>query len=125
MNEKYLVGLIVAAFVVKEIWTIRDWQPGTISPFLFSDQEISRASFIWIASVNVFLILIFFVLQEYSDNAKLFFTLLFWVQVAEFIEYFLNYNQPWFKFNSIPVNVTTLRYVVLLISGIYTVIWKT
>lgn len=124
MNERYLICFIVAAFVIRELWTIRDWQPGLISPFPFSNQEISRASYIWIACVNIFLLLIFFVLQQYSDKAHLFFTLLFWLQVAEFIEYFLNYNEPWVKFNNIPINVTTFRYLVLLISGLYTMIWK-
>lgn len=124
MSERYLIGIVAAAFLVREVWTLIEWQQGIFYPFPFSDQGISRASYVWIACTNIFLMCLLFALSAYSNKAHTFFVVLFWVQVAEFAEYFLNYNEPWFKLNQIPVNVTTLRYVIMLITGIWTIAWK-
>jgi len=125
IDERILIGIVFIAFVVKELWTLKEWPSGLGRPFPFSDQEITKPTYIWMICGNIFLIMLFFAMQHSTDKAYVFFTVVFWLQVAELIEFLLNYNEPWFRVHAIPVNVTTLRYVILFFTGLYTLIkWK-
>ena len=122
MRERYLIIMAIAAYSILEVWTIVP-SGRLIKPFPFSGQEIYFQTYVWFACLKVALMVFCYILTQYagSEYFKLF-VVLFWSAVAEFIEYFLNYNEPWFRVMMIPVDVTTIRYTASLLMAYK--IWK-
>jgi len=114
MREKYLLLSIIAAYAILELWQLLP-SDVVLHPFLFSNQEIMLQTYVWFACLKLAFMIIAFVLYQYSERYWRFFGTLFYFALAEFIEYFVNYNEPWFRILSIPVDVTSIRYTVLLI----------
>jgi hypothetical protein len=128
-KEFYIMAAVILAFVIREVWTLKDFPSGEISPFPFSKQGIYRSTYVWMVCLNLMVIVFLLCLHQYSDKAKLFFQVAIWLQLAEIVEFILNYNQPWIRLSlgvhHVPINVTTLRYVVLFIVSLCTFIWRT
>lgn len=122
MKERGLILLVIAAYAILEIWTlIPDGK--YISPFPFSDVELNVQTYVWMACIKISFMLFAYVLFQYSHLYEQFFTVLFYFALFELIEYFLNYNEPWFRVYRVPVDVTSIRYTVLLFMAYR--IWRT
>lgn len=116
MRPKVIMVLFFATYFIRELWTLFPYSPETLQPFLLSDQEITLQSYIWIACIHLVSIVVAFILYQMStEYAAGFFQLVFILQSAEFVEYFINYNEAWFIFSGIHINVTNLRYGILFI----------
>lgn len=122
MKERGLILLVIAAYAILEIWTlIPDGK--YISPFPFSDVTLNVQTYVWMACVKISFMLFAYVLYQYSHFYEQFFTVLFYFALFELMEFFLNYNEPWFRFYGVPVDVTSIRYTVLLFMAYR--IWRT
>lgn len=126
-DERFILILITATFFVKEMWTIVPNYEGDqfINPFpLAPDQAISYHSYLWIPCIHIVFMMIYAAMTAMAQRIKLFFHVAFCIQFAEFIEYFANFNKPWFSCG-VHVNVTNLRYVILFFVGLYIIgTWK-
>src|SRR5689334_2223958 len=118
-REFWLMIIIFAGFLLKEAWTLNDWQPGYIYPFPFSDQKIKRPTYFWMACCDIAAVGVAFVMWKYSKYASLFFKWVMWIQVMEIVEFMLNYNEPWMKIGVVPINVTIFRFFALFFVGLY------
>lgn len=112
-REVVLMLLVFAAYLIRELWTLLPFSEEMLHPFLFSNQAVSLQSYLWIAGTYSFQMAIFYCLQSFSRT--IFFQIAFWLTVLEFVEYFINYNEPWFHFAGINFNITNFRYFVLFI----------
>jgi len=132
MDERILMGIVASTFVIVELWTLihdakdADGNPIIRHPFPFSDQGITKATYIWMVCVNGAQCLIMFVFSKLARRTKFFYESLFVMAFLYFLEFFFNYNRPWFLIGDVPVNITTIRYLVIIFSTVYTVIkWRT
>lgn len=114
MKEKYLILFIILAYASLEMWTLLP-SAVYVEPFPFSDVKLNFQTYIWMATIKVVFMIFCYVILQYSTwQFNSFFNIVFWFALAEVVEYFLNYNEPWFKILSIPVDVTSIRYTVLI-----------
>lgn len=124
-DERFDVVIVMAALCVPLLWTVLP-NRGTIYPFLLSDQAISSQTYVWIATIYAAFLMFTWVIFRLSTQAKEFFNAAFIVQVCQFVEYFVNYNETWFEIFSFPVTVATLRFPILFYYAIRTFLsWRT
>lgn len=120
--SKFLICLMFSTYLIRELWT--RFEPELIRPFPFSSVELNRQTYIWMGSVYAIQVLLCYIFQSMADGNKLFWHVVFLLAFAEFIEYFLIYNEHWFKVWSVNVNITNLRYVILF-PIVIKELWKT
>lgn len=128
MREKFLMCLTYTAYIIRELWVFIAYRHQKINPYSFSDQTIAYQTWICGGLNYGFSVIIAGIICLKNSN-KLYF---FWNAVLiiagmEFIEYWLNYNDPWshvmiFGLN-VAINVTNFRYAALGAILIYE-LWK-
>lgn len=130
MKERIILGLFCTAIVIEECWTWVNWPEVSITPFpLAPAMEIRRDSYIWIICCHLQIMVLISTLLWYADRLKYFFAIAFFIQLAEAIEFFFNYNYPWFTFyiqgTHLHVNVTNLRFFILIPLAFHKILtWK-
>src|SRR4051812_42931399 len=103
-KEWIAIGLFILAIFIEELWTFIDWPDVILTPFIFApNQKIRCDSFIWILCQHLQILTLISIIWMYvSDYTRSFFTVAFFIQLAEIIEYALNYNLPWCVYQPIP-----------------------
>lgn len=122
MRERWYVIAVIFAYALIELWTLIP-NDQFIKPFPLSTVELNLQTYIWMACLKSSFIILAFILCQYcTDSSFEFFVLVFWFAVAEVLEYFICYNEPWFRIFRVPVDITTIRYTVLSITAFK--IWR-
>lgn len=121
MNCRILIVLIFSTIFIKEAWIYIAENPETFDPFPYYDIQITRQTYIAYACLNAMMLLFAYTLgllvNKYNEVIRLW----FYIQFAEFIDYFFTYNQPWFDipFTNIHVGITFVKFTALSIMIIY------
>lgn len=118
MKGKVLMCLMFTGYVVRELWTLVHNDP-LVSPFPFSEQQIYFKSYLYIGSVYCMWCITTYILYAMSTEFKTFWHWVFIIQVLEFAEFFLNYNEAWSTYRDVNINVTNFRYIALFLIIIY------
>jgi hypothetical protein len=130
LKERIIIGLFCIAIVIEECWTWVSWPDKDITPFPYAvDQVIRFDSFIWILCLHMQLMVLISCLWWYAHRLRLFFAIAFFIQLAEVIEFFFNYNNPWctlfYGSHHLHINVTNIRFFILIPLAIQKVLtWK-
>lgn len=123
-DERYDVVIVFLANSVLLLWTVLP-DRGMIHPFPLSDQEIPSQTYIWIATIYAAFLLMSWVTFRLSERSREFFNAVFILQACQFIEYFINYNETWFKVYNVPINIAMLRFPILFFYAVRTfVTWS-
>lgn len=119
-----IISLILGAYLLREFWTLSPDRE-IIHPFLFNkSQAIQRETYRWMGCLYAFMtILIFCLWYLSSGQLKTWLMVAVFIQALELIEYALTYNAPWARINVlgflVPLNITTLRFLVLSLLTAY------
>jgi hypothetical protein len=130
VKEKIVISLFCIAITIEECWTWVSWPAKIISPFPYApEQQIRWDSMIWILCQHTQWMIGISCFWWLSDKMKLFFAVAFFIQLAEVIEFFFNYNNPWCTLfpgaHHLHINVTNLRFFILIPLAFYKVLtWK-
>lgn len=117
MARFWLLVALLTTYLIHEAWTLWPESTDLISPYLFSDQQVTRQYFVFGASEYfiwvVWALVVHALFTEARDVTKWF--VIF--QTLEFFEYFLTYNEPLY-FIPIPgedigINITNIKIVVM------------
>jgi len=127
MKGFVLMAFAFTAYFIREVWTLCRFRREIIYPYPFAPQQYNYVQTFWSMYASyAFAALFSYILWQAITNNKVFWFCVFILQLAELIEYRLNYNLAWcvadFGVTEIPVNITTIRYVVLLLAFIYELI---
>lgn len=132
VRDKALL-LLVGAYLVDLLYTLVEWDFNTkysFFPFFHGysgwDGKMALGSYVYYYCQHVCLMMIFYALYLFS--AWRFVLILFWVEVADLIDYMCFYHEAWFKmpgfwkFESIPFE---FNYIKVLFITIYAYIeWR-
>lgn len=113
MRERNAVVLIFAALLLREMFILFPSDPGTFDPFPFYDIQISIQSYAYFAFYYIAMCTLAYAFLWVMPAYHTLFTVWFFLQIGELIDYFLTYNSPWFHFWIIPVGITLVKFVVL------------
>lgn len=119
MREKFTVVLIVSSLFLKELWTLFPDSLVTYKMFPYSDTMITKQTYIWfLCYYGIWLIIVHSWYYKFPDYRTLF-GVWFLFQAVEVIEFYFTYNEALYylhyKQHEIGVNVTNIKYVVLII----------
>lgn len=124
-DERLNIVLVFLAMSVVLLWTALPDQ-GLIQPFPLSSQQIYFQTYIWIGTIYVSFLILAWVMYRQADESKSFFNAVFICQACQFIEYWINYNDPWGHIGIIPVHMATIRLPILFVCAVITFMkWKT
>lgn len=126
MREKFMVVLIVSTLLLRELWTLFPDSTVAYKMFPYSDTMITKQTYIWfLCYYGIWLIIIHSWYFKFSDY-RLLFGVWFLLQVAEVIEFYFTYNEALyylhFRQHKIGVNVTNIKYVILIFLSGYELI---
>lgn len=112
------MALVFTAYCVREVWTLFRFRREVFYPYPFAPQQYNYVQTFWAmyasyAYVAMFALSAWILSIWKPDNVKTFLLAVFILALAEMIEYWFNYNLPWFTVHDISVNITTLRYPIL------------
>lgn len=119
MDKRVILVLIFLTYLLHEAWTLLPDSTRLYTPFPYSDQEISLASYIYMASGYaiwlILMVVIYQLFEGYEDVMKWF--VIF--QIIEFCEYFLTYNEPVFflptPISPVGINITSIKIVAMFL----------
>ena len=125
MKARFWVPLFLfLSLVIHELWTVINLlqlrKLVIIQPFPFSSEQITRERYIFDACGYLIFAILTGVIDYWATWGKFYFRVLFIFAVAEFFEYFLIYNEPWFMievrdFMPIAFHITNIRFVVMFV----------
>lgn len=128
MKPSVIITILFLAYITRELFTLLRLPDRVIHPFpLDREEEITISVYIWIACQYLLFAIFAFLLSRISGHWL--FHVVFILQVLELAEYFLTYNKALFTVpifgHAVNGNVTHLRFLVLAICLVITLIWKT
>lgn len=128
MKDKILIACMVTYYFVRELWAPWRFRKEYFKPFPFNPEiEIAKQTYLSMILGYAGMVIITGVIYQMANSHKLFWGCVVVLAALEFVEYPLNYNDFWtwldFGLFKLPINVTILRYFVLLFVGGYE-LWK-
>lgn len=120
MEHRNAIVCILIALFVRELWILLPENLTMIEPFPFHKMEISVQSYMYFACFYCSMMIFAYAFRMIMPEYDLVLTVWFFLQVIEFIDYFLTYNTAWFHINNLGVSITLVKFAVLSILTIYT-----
>lgn len=108
--------LILSALVLREAWILIPESSNTFDPYPYFDAQVSRQYYFYFAFYYASNLLFVYTFYEVIKDHKEFFHLWFALQTVELIDYFLTYNNAWFKVGAISVGITLVKLVTLTVT---------
>jgi hypothetical protein len=113
-----MVLLIVSTLFLKELWTLFPYDTETYKLFPYSETMMTKQTYIWfLCYYGIWLIILHSWYYKFVDY-RIIFGVWFLFQIAEFVEFYFTYNEALyylhFRQHKIGVNVTNIKYVVLI-----------
>jgi hypothetical protein len=128
MNDRVLIALILSTLFIKELWTLFPADPTEINPFPFSDQPITKQTYIWFICYYAIQLIVVHTWYMKFPEWRLVFGVWFIFQAMEFVEYFLTYNESkiWFLIDrhQININVINAKYITIFTLTLRKFLWK-
>lgn len=123
--ERFVIVLVYSTFLIRELWTLPifpECDPVTgepkITPFPFREMAICFQTYVWMLSGYVVQFAVAIALYMLSKQGKFFFACLASLALLEIVEYLLTYNDYWLYVGKQGINITKLRYAILLFAMI-------
>jgi hypothetical protein len=119
MARWWLLVALITTYLIHELWTLFPEGTELISPFPFSDQQVTRQYFVFGASEYIIWVVwasvVHILFVEARDVTRWF--VIF--QSLEVVEYFLTYNEPLY-FMPVPgedigINITNIKIVTMFV----------
>lgn len=134
-DQRKLIWFILSTLWIKALWTLH---PDALLPadqipvykmFSYSDTPISKPTYIFFICSHTITLIYIYVWGQVFVNYKNLFLIWFVIQVVQFGEFFLNYNeaQIWYYIGpyKLDIDLTLLKIVGLPVTFLlYKVIWR-
>ena len=119
-EDKKDIVLVCLAYFVRDVWTALPNYGPLIKPFpLAPEVELHLSTYVWIGSIWSAMLILCYIIKR--RRQALFWNMIFWMQVSEFVEYWVSYNDPIFW----EINISRIRLVLILGLGSYRILkWK-
>lgn len=128
MKGKVLMALMVTYYFVRELWSLLRFRKEYFKPFPFNPEiEIARQTYVAMLCGYGGMFIVTMVMFNMAKTQRIFWGAVMVLAGLEFLEYPLNYNDFWtwidFEIFKLPINITIIRYIVLVFIGGYE-LWK-
>lgn len=112
--------LLYCTFVFGLLFLVTPDYTRTVTPFLFSDMQLSLATHIYFICEKLTMVILAYVIYNEATtyrSALLIFLLLI---VADLADYLLSYSSIWFSVGTIPVSINTVKCLIFGLTILYT-----
>lgn len=109
---------------INELWTLEPYSTETYKMFPFTDTLISKRAYYALACHYAVQVVTLMVLYAKFDSYRFLFGTWAVLNALEFVEYFFTYNKSIFFLYDFGVNMTNIKFLVLIILSIQQ-LWKT
>lgn len=91
-----------------------------ISPFLFSDFQLSLATHIYFICEKLTMIILAYIIANESEKYREAIWIFFWLMVADLVDYTFAYNGVYGYLNGFPVSMNVIKCLVFGLTILYT-----
>lgn len=130
MRIQNVLLLLFSTLLIRELWTLIPYSSETHSYFPLIHKELTLRTYIYFPCEIIADTIIIYVLWMSFAELAVVFKIWFWLQIVEFVDYFITYNMKWFTLSllhwDIDFGITLLRMIILfIIISTKLISWKT